>query len=93
MPQGFQVFGPTGTLWLDIGSRPLKLLRVDDLTEGTPASLSLPGRSAGSTLVVSTPAPAAAIAPVITSDGGSSVNIGWQGAGLGGTRRVFVMEF
>lgn len=93
MPQGFQVFGPTGTLWLDIGSRPLKLLRVDDVVEGSPATFSLPGRSAGSTLVVSTPAPAAAIAPIITSDGGSTVDIGWQGVGLGASRTIFLMEF
>lgn len=94
MPQGLQIWDASNNLILDISSRVYKTLAVQTVNEGSTASISIPILdSSASIIAVDNTTDEDSGAPVITSIGSGSVNIGWVG-GVGGTatREVSILS-
>lgn len=94
MSQGLQIWDANGNLILDIGSRVYKTLAIQSVTENVNTTVNITDIGATGTLIVediTTDEDTAA--PVITSSGSTSVNIGWIG-GQGGsaTKTITILE-
>jgi hypothetical protein len=93
MPQGLQVWNAAGTLILDIGSRPLKLLRVVDIPQDTNTVVTITNRSLNTSLFIIPTANSLESSPTIVSDSGNSVTIGFAGLSNSANREIDIMEF